>query len=427
VTYTTGPIGSKLAGMKLKCIPADFEVEEILSPIPEGGGYAYYRLSKCGLGTPEAIQAIHRKWNLPRGCLAFAGLKDRHATTQQYVTIDGGPPRGFAQESFSLEYLGQVRQPVHASQIVANRFSVVVRDIASHADPAQDEGTQLQKRFEQAATVGVPNYFDQQRFGSLGKSKEWIAVPWCQGNFERAVWLMLADANERDSAVVREEKKQIRGQWGKWGKMVRSVQDRTLAPAIRFLADSGGDFRRTLGFIRPDLRSIYLAAFQSTVWNGMLDQIVAQAWPDRVLPSIFCGDRSLRLFPDQVLNAPELANMLIPLPSARLHLEENEAGAKMGSLIESVLSPYGLAMRELRVKYPRDSFFSKGERPATFRPTETGAQMADDDLYPGRKKLTLRFHLPRGSYATILVRQMLAGLADADSLSFSAGETPEDD
>ncbi len=416
--------------MKLKCIPADFEVEEILTPIRAGGGYAYYRLSKCGLGTPEAIQAIVRKWNLPRGCVAFAGLKDRHATTLQYLTIDGGPPRGFAQESFSLEYLGQVREPVHASQIEANRFAIVVRDLVKQADPTQDEAAQLCQRLTQATTVGVPNYFDQQRFGSLGKSKEWIAVPWCQGNFERTLWLMLADGNDRDSAVVREEKKQIRGQWGKWDRLVHGVRERTLAPAIRFLADSGGDFRRALGFIRPDLRSIYLAAFQSTVWNAMLDQTIATAFPKAELPSIFCGDKTLRLLPTHIednSSLRDLATAALPLPSARLHLEENETGAGQGALIDAALAPYGLAMRELRVKYPRDSFFSKGERATLFRPTEATSAIANDELYPGRNKLTLRFALPRGSYATILVRQMLAGLSDADSLAFSSTDSGDSD
>ena len=29
-----------------------------------------------------------------------------------------------------------------------------------------------------------------------------------------------------------------------------------------------------------------------------------------------------------------------------------------------------------------------------------------DDLYPGRRKATLRFFLPRGSYATLLVKRL---------------------
>jgi tRNA pseudouridine13 synthase len=31
---------------------------------------------------------------------------------------------------------------------------------------------------------------------------------------------------------------------------------------------------------------------------------------------------------------------------------------------------------------------------------------ADDELYPGKKKLQLEFFLPRGSYATLLVKRL---------------------
>ena len=54
----------------------------------------------------------------------------------------------------------------------------------------------------------------------------------------------------------------------------------------------------------------------------------------------------------------------------------------------------------------RDSFFSKGTRPAVFRPSESNVQVADDELHAGRRKLLLAFELPRGCYATILLKQL---------------------
>jgi tRNA pseudouridine13 synthase len=75
-------------------------------------------------------------------------------------------------------------------------------------------------------------------------------------------------------------------------------------------------------------------------------------------------------------------------------------------LAVEVLAEEGMEPRELRVKYPRDSFFSKGDRRVVFRPTELVSEPADDDLYPGKQKLTMRFTLPRGSYATMLVKRV---------------------
>jgi tRNA pseudouridine13 synthase len=75
-------------------------------------------------------------------------------------------------------------------------------------------------------------------------------------------------------------------------------------------------------------------------------------------------------------------------------------------LYDQVLAAEGMELRQVRVKYPRDSFFSKGERAATFRPGDFRHEWAADDLYEGRRKLSLSFTLPRGSYATILVKRI---------------------
>ena len=84
-----------------------------------------------------------------------------------------------------------------------------------------------------------------------------------------------------------------------------------------------------------------------------------------------------------------------------------------------MLAAEGLALRQIRVKYPRDSFFSKGERPAIVRPGNLAHAAAADELNPPRQKLTLDFTLPRGSYATILVRRV----ADAGTLESEGDES----
>ena len=58
--------------MKLKRLIEDFQVEEQVSLVADGGPFALYRLTKQSIGTPEAIDAIARRWNLPPNQLAFA-------------------------------------------------------------------------------------------------------------------------------------------------------------------------------------------------------------------------------------------------------------------------------------------------------------------------------------------------------------------
>jgi tRNA pseudouridine13 synthase len=110
----------------------------------------------------------------------------------------------------------------------------------------------------------------------------------------------------------------------------------------------------------------------------------------------------------------QLENLSLPLPSARTRWTEGVAR----ELAEQVLAEESMEPRELRVKFPRDSFFSKGDRSVLFRPSDLTVQADSDERNPGQQKLTLAFSLGRGSYATILVKR-ITGLA-------LPGETPED-
>ena len=391
--------------MKLKRIPEDFQVEELVALRPGSGPFALYRLTKQALGTPEAVDAVLQKWNLARGQVAYAGMKDRHALTRQFVTIKGGPRQGMRQTNLELEYVGQSPRPIEARDITSNRFIVVLRDLA------ESELAIAARALDGAARDGLPNYFDNQRFGSLGESGEFIAKPWCLGDYERATWLALAEPNVHDSPADREQKQLLRDHWGDWIKCKALLARSHRRSIITYLADKPGDFKRALALVRQDLRSIWMAAFQSHLWNQILAAIIHEICRPEQLAMQNIGRRELPLFTSLDASQRELlAETVLPLPSARLHLDEG----LLKSLYDRVLAAEGISLREVRVKYPRDSFFSKGERPALFRPAETSHESADDDLYPGRQKLTMRFSLPRGSYATILVKRVSGIEADQD-------------
>src|SRR5947209_4869260 len=105
--------------MKLKRLASDFQVEEQISLVADGGPFALYSLTKQSIGTPEAVAAIAQRWKLQPHQIAFAGLKDKHALTRQYLTIHNGPQRGIWQTNLEVEFLGQTSRPIHASDITA--------------------------------------------------------------------------------------------------------------------------------------------------------------------------------------------------------------------------------------------------------------------------------------------------------------------
>lgn len=129
---------------------------------------------------------------------------------------------------------------MHARDITANQFAVVVRDLTEPAQAAAQEA------FAETGRCGVANYFDDQRFGSLGQSGELIAKPWCLGNYERALWLALADDNVHDKPAEREQKRLLRDQWGDWITCKAVLARSHRRSVITYLCDKPADFKRAL-------------------------------------------------------------------------------------------------------------------------------------------------------------------------------------
>jgi tRNA pseudouridine13 synthase len=103
--------------------------------------------------------------------------------------------------------------------------------------------------------------------------------------------------------------------------------------------------------------------------------------------------------------ARERLSRPLPFPSAR---ERAELGP-LTELYERVAGEFGLECRQLRVKYPRDSFFSRGSRAATFSPRSCLSEAGEDEANAGRRKLLLQFELPPGCYATVLIKRLTEG------------------
>src|SRR5262245_47456001 len=146
--------------MKLRQHPDDFRVEEVstVESCPEGP-FALYRLEKTGWTTPDALAAIRRRWKVDFQRMSYAGLKDRHAHTIQYLRIHNGPEKNLSHSGFTVTYIGRLSHAYKSEHVRTNRFQVTIRSLsledANRAEEALPEVTEL----------GVPNYFDDQRFG----------------------------------------------------------------------------------------------------------------------------------------------------------------------------------------------------------------------------------------------------------------------
>lgn len=389
--------------MKLKRFPDDFVVTEINGRNPGTGRYALYRLSKRSIGTLEAVQILQRSWNIAPSSVAHAGLKDRHANTSQLITLKDGPRADFEHEVFFAEYLGQTETPITAQDIVANHFQIVVRSLSA------TDAAQILQRTQQIRSFGYPNYFDQQRFGSLGASRQFVAERWCRRDFQQALWLALAEHNSHDDASERAQKQILRDLWGQWDLCKQQLDRSHRRSVVTFLCDHPTNFRKAFALINGDLRGLYLSAFQSAVWNRMLAELLTSTTQptDHSLPTTMLelGDALLPLCDTSHL----AAGMTLPLPSVRC----KGLNPAVHKLVESALQAYDMTLLDMKVSFPRDRWFSKAQRACVVIPEHLSAEVIPDEHAAGQSAVVLEFQLDRGCYATMLIKALTAsGEAD---------------
>jgi tRNA pseudouridine13 synthase len=146
--------------------PETFVVEEIAAYAPVGtGSHTFLWIEKRGLGTPEAVRRLARALDVAERDVGYAGLKDRHATTRQWVSVpEVAPEAALALELPDLRVLEAQRHgnKLRTGHLRGNRFEVVLTDVAP------EEAALLGERLAAAGRHGLPNGFGPQRFGAAG-------------------------------------------------------------------------------------------------------------------------------------------------------------------------------------------------------------------------------------------------------------------
>lgn len=153
--------------MQLTFVPSPerFVVEELAAYEPVGEGeHVYLWIEKRGISTMDAVKRLADRLGADARDVGYAGLKDRHATTRQWISVPRvDPERALEIREPDLAVLEARRHgnKLRTGHLRGNRFEVVVTIAA--ADEAE-----LRARLAALAAGGVPNRYGEQRFGAAG-------------------------------------------------------------------------------------------------------------------------------------------------------------------------------------------------------------------------------------------------------------------
>ena len=159
---------------------SDFQVTEVMDVAFTGHGeHWWFWLEKTHSNTAWAATQLASACRVPARQVGYAGLKDRHAITRQWFSVQLPKVTDLAtiQQQLPAELTlldcHQHQSKLKRGQLQHNRFELRIRQVTGDRD-------QLTENLMQVITQGVPNYFGPQRFGRQMSNIQQVQA-WFQG------------------------------------------------------------------------------------------------------------------------------------------------------------------------------------------------------------------------------------------------------
>ncbi len=386
---------------KIKVKPEDFFVREMASvELKQKGPYGIFILKKRGWNTLDAIKKISQKFRIPLENISYGGKKDRHATTEQFISIkDLKKDISFADENYSLKLIGFSSTPMEPRLIMGNVFKIAVRDLS------ESKADAIVFHLEKIKEQGFINYFDDQRFGSYDPKQGFIGEKILKGHLNGALKIYLTHVYPEDKKEEKERKRFFFENWSNWELCLSRAKTNFEKMAFTHLISKGKEFLTLLRKIPKEEMSLFFSAYQSYIWNELVRRLIEkQVDRDNLLVHrgiageyIFVMDADRKLI-------EYLKNTKVPTPSSKAKMPDDTTDRIYREILnEREITPSKFNLREIR-----HAFFKSVERAVLVIPESFMYRFENDEIYEGKKKLILAFILPRGSYATMLIKRIFA-------------------
>ena len=398
-------------GGSIKQRPEDFLVDELPLYEPSGEGeHLYLGVQKQNMPHSELIEVLARHFNVTEAAIGFAGMKDRIAVTRQTVSIHlpgrEAPTNELTHDRLLVLWQARHSNKLRRGHLSGNRFAIRVRGI----DPLK--ATAVWRALQDLERDGIPDYFGGQRFG-YRRNTHRLGRHVINRDAESLLRELLGTTSpfpphQRQQRELFEERR-----YGEslplWGR-----NDRAERVALLALA-RGRSPKQAVSSIAGHVRMFWISAYQSAVFNRVLDRRLS----DGLFAHVIEGDVAykhatrgqFRVTPE-ILAAEDVA-------ARAKRLEISASGPMYGSEMVEAGSPV--------IEWERAATIELGVLPETFLATSSGIEgtrrpfrvaMSNVELDSGFDEhgtyIRLAFDLPRGAYATVLLREIFGDEVEAE-------------
>ena len=365
---------------KIRVEPEDFEVRELISEkskksINEQNGYAVYKLKKRKIDTNHALSGIFRKKGIR---LKSLGLKDASAVTEQFVCSGnkGKPIENFSSDKYSLEHLGFVKKPLSKKDMIGNHFKLKISDCQN----------KLESFTEYDKTL---NFYGYQRFGSKRPVTHLIGKAILQQDFEKTVDLILSFTSSYDSKENTEIRQKLsdKANYEQYFDQVPPQMD-IERMVLKEMIEHGEPIR-AIRVIPVSLRRFYVQAYQSFIFN----QSLSAAFLDgedlfEAQTGDVCFDHN-GIIGKYVKGMDQ--NLALPFVGYSYYKK-----TRFDFQISKILQQEEISPKDFFIKEMQEASSEGGFRQAAIQCSDYSAH---DDV--------VEFSLSRGSFATILLREIM--------------------
>ena len=400
-------------GGRIKAFAEDFVVDEISSYPPEKEGeYVIARVTSTNWETNRMVRMMSRSMGISRERIGFAGTKDKRAVTSQLMSFKCSPEvvSKINLKDLDIKVVGRSARPMRIGDLIGNSFRIKVRE----CDVPGDEIARICEavRSELGDRGGFPNYFGVQRFGTIRPITHRVGEALVRGNTEEAVRIYLSAPSEFEDETVTEARERLAD--GDYSEIVKDMPknmdfERTLA---QHLSENPGDYAGAISSLPSNLQMMFTHAYQSYIFNMMLSERMTRGLPldmpiegDTVIPKDADGiplhekpvkvtGKNIDLAMKQVRTGR--AFVAITIFGSDSTFSEGE----MGDIERKVMDSERIKAEDfLVVGLPNCS--SKGSSREILCPIGDLDVIMDNDGY------TASFSLPKGNYATCVMREFM--------------------
>jgi tRNA pseudouridine13 synthase len=364
---------------------------------------------KRGVDTIRACTILAKQLGIRPAQIGVCGIKDKVSVSWQFITLPAwsmGPEGAEVGGVIRVLPIMHVGWRISSERLARNMFEIVIRGPSGGAEAAQ-------VILEELRLKGLPNFYGHQRFGISRPITPIVGRLMIEGRVEEAVKAFLAEYSPLESLDNMMARMRLLEDFDP----ARALEyfPKTLRyewVILRHLARRPRDYLGALRSLPLRLRRLLVESVSALIFNKALSRVIAED----LLGAAEAGDLIVRL---DAFGRPEPGR---PIMVSEANLQQVERlmtrgklavalpapgylspipRSRKGEILLDVLDELGLEPTAFRLKTCPEASTRGSLRPIKIMRWSCRISRLDD----GSIKLSME--LPPGSYATILLREIM--------------------